>query len=103
MGGLSYDRRVNSKDPLSLTFMIIVASAYSVVMVFYCAEKCGNSPEDFVVFSSGVLQGPFTGAAAADSRCRARGGGRPVLGKGGSVAGRADAGGCARCGRGKTT
>ena len=55
MGGLSYDRRVNSKDPLSLTFMIIVASAYSVVMVFYCADKFANSLEDFVVFSSGVL------------------------------------------------
>jgi hypothetical protein len=35
---LSYDIVVNSKHSLSLTFMIIVASTYSVVMVFYCAE-----------------------------------------------------------------
>jgi hypothetical protein len=35
---------------------------------------------------------------AADSRCRARGGGRPVLGEGGgNVAGKADARGCQRC------
>jgi len=32
---LSYDRRLNSKDSLSLIFMIIVASAYSVAMVFF--------------------------------------------------------------------
>ena len=32
---LSYDRLLNSKDSLLLTFMIIVGSAYSIAMVFF--------------------------------------------------------------------